>query len=48
MIYRGLKLQPEEEKRSRKRDWLKAAGVVSGVLLAIAALVFVIQQMGIS
>ncbi len=47
MIYRGVKITWEEEKKKEWRNWLKAAGYLVLVAALIAAVVFGTEQLGI-
>ena len=47
MIYRGVKMTEEEQRKKSRRDWLKAAGIVAGVAVVIAAAVMLIGRLGI-
>ena len=47
MIYRGVKMGADEEKKRGRRDWLKAVGITVLVVAAAAAFVLGTQQLGI-
>ena len=46
MIYRGLKL-PVEEKKKRRKDWLRAVVIAVLAVAAIAAVVVGVLQLGL-
>ena len=47
MIYRGVKMTWDEDRKQGWRDWLKAAGYLVLVAALIAAVVFGTEQLGI-
>lgn len=47
MIYRGVKMTEEEQRKKSRRDWLKAAGIVAGVAVVIAAAIVLTGRLGI-
>ena len=47
MIYRGVKMDRDSEKRKDRRDTLKAIGITLGVAAVIAAVVVLFRQFGI-
>ena len=46
MIYRGVKMEPEEKRKGR-RDLLKAVGICLGTAAVIAAAVVLSGRLGI-
>ena len=46
MIYRGVKM-PVEEKKKRRKDWLKAVAVTVLAVAVIAAVIIGVQQLGL-
>ena len=47
MIYRGVKLNNNEQKKKDRHDLLKAIGIAVGTILLIAGFVFVLRGFGI-
>ena len=47
MIYRGVKMTGEEERKKERRDWLKALGFSVLGAVVIAALVLLTGQLGL-
>jgi len=47
MIYRGVRMERQEEKRRDRRDLLKAAAIGVTALAVIAGVVFLTTQLGI-
>ena len=47
MIYRGVKMTEEEQRKKSRRDWLKAVGIVMGVAAVVAAVVILTGKLGI-
>ena len=47
MIYRGVKLNNNEQKKKDQHDMLKAIGIAVGTILLIAGLVFALREFGI-
>ncbi len=47
MIYRGVKMTGEEERKKGRRDWLKAVGFAALGAAMIAAAVLLTGQLGL-
>ena len=47
MIYRGVKMTGEAERKREKRDWLKAVGFAALGAAVIAAAVLLTGQLGL-
>lgn len=47
MIYRGVKMTEEEQRKKSRRDWLKAVGIVMGVAAVVATVVILTGKLGI-
>ena len=47
MIYRGVKMTGEEERKKGRHDWLKAIGYAVLAAAVVAAVVIGTQQLGI-
>ena len=47
MIYRGVKMKDDTEKKKGRRDVLKTIGIATVTILSIAVLVIVIREFGI-
>ena len=47
MIYRGVKMTGEAERKKGRRDWLKAVGYAALAVAVVAAVVIGTQQLGI-
>ena len=47
MIYRGVKLNNNEQKKKDRHDMLKAIVIAVGTILLIAGLVFALRKFGI-
>ena len=47
MIYRGVRMKDETEKKKAQRDVLKAVCIASGTILLIAGIIVVARKVGI-
>ena len=47
MIYRGVKMTWEEERKKGRRDWLKAIGYAVLVVAVVATAVVLTGQLGL-
>ena len=47
MIYRGVKMTGEEERKREKRDWLKVVGYAALGVAVVAAVVLLTGQLGL-
>ena len=47
MIYRGVRMKDETEKKKAQRDVLKAVCIATGTILLIAGIIVVARKVGI-
>ena len=47
MIYRGVKMNENEQKKKDRHDMLKAIGIAVVTILLIASLVLVLRRFGV-
>ena len=47
MIYRGVKMKDDAEKKKERRDVLKAIGIALGTILVIVGLILLLRGIGV-